>query len=51
MNSRFGAAALVLAAAVFWSGVAGADGSGDPTAVKQEDGKYFDKQGNPTYMI
>ena len=51
MNSRFGAAALVLAAAVFWSGVAGADGSGDPTAVKQEDGKYFDKQGNPTYKI
>ena len=28
-----------------------ADGSGDPTAVKSEDGKYFDKEGNPTYKI
>ena len=51
MNSRFGVAALALALTVFLSGVAGADGSGDPTAVKQEDGKYFDKQGNPTYKI
>ena len=28
-----------------------ADGSGDPTAVKQEDGKYLDKDGDPTYKI
>lgn len=28
-----------------------ADGSGDPAAVKSEDGKYFDKEGNPTYKI
>jgi methanol metabolism-related c-type cytochrome len=28
-----------------------ADGSGDPAAVKSEDGKYFDKDGNPTYKI
>ena len=27
------------------------DGSGDPTAVKSENGKYLDKQGNPTYKI
>ena len=27
------------------------DGSGDPTAVKNEDGKYFDKEGNPTYKV
>jgi methanol metabolism-related c-type cytochrome len=32
-------------------GVARADGSGDPTAGKQEDGKYLDKEGNPTYKI
>jgi methanol metabolism-related c-type cytochrome len=51
VNSRFGVAALALALTMFWSGVAAADGSGDPTAVKQEDGKYFDKQGNPTYKI
>jgi methanol metabolism-related c-type cytochrome len=28
-----------------------ADGSGDPTAVKSEDGKYLDKDGNPTYKV
>ncbi len=28
-----------------------ADGSGDPTAVKSEDGKYFDKDGNPTFKV
>src|SRR5258707_4337544 len=32
-------------------GAARADGSGDPTAVSQEDGKYLDKEGNPTYKI
>jgi methanol metabolism-related c-type cytochrome len=31
--------------------VARADGSGDPTAVNQEDGKYLDKEGNPTFKI
>lgn len=28
-----------------------ADGSGDPAAVKSEDGKYMDKDGNPTYKV
>lgn len=28
-----------------------ADGSGDPTAVSQEDGKHFDKDGTPTFKI
>ena len=28
-----------------------ADGSGDPAAVKSEDGKYMDKNGNPTYKV
>jgi len=32
-------------------GPAFADGSGDPAAVKQEDGKYYDKDGNPTYKV
>jgi methanol metabolism-related c-type cytochrome len=40
----------VFIAALSWTG-ARADGSGDPTAVKNEDGKYFDKDGNPTYSI
>jgi methanol metabolism-related c-type cytochrome len=44
------AVAIVLAIAS-GSNVARADGSGDPTAVKQEDGKYLDKEGNPTYKI
>ena len=46
---------LVVAAAAFavaiGGGFAHADGSGDPAAVKQEDGKYLDKDGNPTYKI
>ena len=44
------AAAIAVAVAI-GSNVARADGSGDPTAVKQEDGKYLDKDGNPTYKI
>jgi methanol metabolism-related c-type cytochrome len=27
------------------------DGSGDPTAVKSDDGKWADKDGNPTFKI
>jgi methanol metabolism-related c-type cytochrome len=27
------------------------DGSGDPTAVKQEDGKWTDKDGSPTFKV
>jgi methanol metabolism-related c-type cytochrome len=42
------AIALAFAAEV---GFAHADGSGDPAAVSQEDGKYLDKDGNPTYKI
>jgi methanol metabolism-related c-type cytochrome len=40
--------AFAMASAV---GVARADGSGDPAAVSQEDGKYLDKEGSPTYKI
>jgi methanol metabolism-related c-type cytochrome len=40
--------ALALAAL---AGAALADGSGDPAAVKNEDGKYFDKDGNPTFKV
>ena len=28
-----------------------AEGPGDPAAVKSEDGKYFDKDGDPTYKV
>jgi methanol metabolism-related c-type cytochrome len=43
--------AAILAAGLFVAGAAMADGSGDPTAVKNEDGKYFDKNGTPTYKV
>ena len=33
------------------AGLAYADGSGDPSAVSSQDGKYLDKDGNPTYSI
>jgi methanol metabolism-related c-type cytochrome len=32
-------------------GAALADASGDPAAVKNEDGKYYDKESNPTYKV
>jgi methanol metabolism-related c-type cytochrome len=48
VRTRFMAAAM---AVVALGGVALADGSGDPTAVKNEDGKYYDKDGNPTYKV
>jgi methanol metabolism-related c-type cytochrome len=46
-------AALVLAGCSFVLGTAIAfgDGSGDPAAVKSEDGKYYDKNSNPTYKV
>jgi len=46
-------AALVLAGCPFVLGTAIAfgDGSGDPAAVKSEDGKYYDKNSNPTYKV
>ena len=33
------------------AGLASADGSGDPAAVKNEGGKYYDKEGNPTFKV
>jgi methanol metabolism-related c-type cytochrome len=41
----------VAIAIVGLGGIALADGSGNPKAVKQEDGKYYDKDGNPTYNV
>jgi methanol metabolism-related c-type cytochrome len=45
---RFATVAIVLAAT---GGIAFADGPADPAAVKSEDGKYFDKEGNPTFKV
>jgi methanol metabolism-related c-type cytochrome len=42
---------LAIVAGVLVSGVARADGSGDPTVASSDNGKYMDKDGNPTYKI
>ena len=47
-RTRFVAAALIFVAI---GGIAFAEGPGDPTAVKSEDGKYFDKDGTPTFKV
>lgn len=48
---RLLASTVIAMALAVGLGQALADGTGDPTAVKQEDGKWFDKDGNPTYHI
>jgi methanol metabolism-related c-type cytochrome len=47
-SSLVGALFLTL---LLGAGFARADGSGDPAAVKEEDGKYSDAEGNPTYKV
>jgi methanol metabolism-related c-type cytochrome len=42
---------IAMIALVWTSCPARADGSGDPAAVKSDDGKYFDKDGNPTFNV
>jgi len=42
------AVAMVVVAS---GGIAVAEGPGDPTAVKSEDGKYLDKEGVPTFKV
>ena len=44
----FVTAALIVVAA---GGIAFAEGPGNPAAVKSEDGKYYDKDGIPTYKV
>src|SRR5215813_9288133 len=50
MPVRHVVVAIMLAAGPFVVGasLAFADGSGDPAAVKNDGGKYYDKEGNPT---
>jgi methanol metabolism-related c-type cytochrome len=42
-----GAAMIVVVS----GGIAFAENAGDAAAVKSEDGKYFDKEGNPTFKV
>ena len=44
----FVAAAMIF---VVSGGIAFAEDAVDPAAVKSEDGKYFDKEGNPTFKV
>src|ERR1700751_10798 len=44
-----GAAAMAVFA--FGLSTAWADGSGDPTPTKNDNGRYYDKVGNPTFNI
>jgi methanol metabolism-related c-type cytochrome len=43
--------ALLVLAGGFAGGAACADGSGDPAVASSDNGKYADKDGNPTYKI
>src|SRR5436190_23196251 len=47
-NLVFVIAAMVIAAS---GSIALAESAGDPTAVKSDDGKYLDKEGNPTFKV
>ena len=54
MNGVTKRARLLVAAglaACLTTGIVKADPPGDPTAVSSEDGKYADKDGNPTYKV
>ncbi len=42
---------VVAAIAVASGGLAFAENAVDPAAVKSEDGKYLDKEGNPTFKV
>lgn len=50
---RYVIVAAMLVAGAFAVGITlvRADGSGDPTAVKNEDGKYYDKTGTATFKV
>jgi methanol metabolism-related c-type cytochrome len=43
--------AIVTMVLVTAEGMSFAQGAADPAAVKSEDGKYFDKEGNPTFKV
>ena len=51
LRSRLPLAAAVAVVLAVGLAPARADPPGDPAAVRLEDGKYFDKNGDPTYRI
>jgi methanol metabolism-related c-type cytochrome len=51
VRNTAGAASLFVFACLIWTATAFADGSGDPTAFSNRDGRNLDKDGNPTYKV
>jgi methanol metabolism-related c-type cytochrome len=51
VNINYWKFAFVVLASVFAGEAAYADGSGDATVASSDNGKYADKDGNPTYKI
>jgi methanol metabolism-related c-type cytochrome len=51
VNINYWKFGLAVAASVLATGGAFADGSGDPAVASSDNGKYMDKDGNPTYKI
>jgi len=52
MRARISVAAVSVSVfALAFASVAFGDGSGDPTAVKSDNGKYEDKNGTPTFKV
>lgn len=51
MKNRFWRCVLMVVAFALAGGQAIADGSGDPAVASTDNGKYADKDGNPTYNI
>jgi len=51
VSINFRTIALAVLASAFAAGAASADGSGNPAVASSDNGKYADKDGNPTYNI
>jgi methanol metabolism-related c-type cytochrome len=51
VRTRLVATVIGVVAGICIAASAFADGSGDPKAVKSEEGKYFDKEGTPTFSV
>jgi len=51
VRTIFGAGTLLAVVFIAGCSTAVADGSGNPAAVKNEEGKYYDKDGTPTFKV
>ena len=51
MRLKLNLAAVICVALMCLISAAFGDGSGNPAAVKDDNGKYYDKDGNPTYKV